>query len=81
MIRNKELKYTMLKKEYSPDLLKFKTTKEVGKMDGVIGQERGIKALEFGLNINTSGYNLNFITFMTLYLWYRKNIILCKLCK
>ncbi len=58
MIRNKELKYTMLKKEYSPDLLKFKTTKEVGKMDGVIGQERGIKALEFGLNINTSGYNL-----------------------
>ena len=58
MIRNKELKYTMLKKECNSNIFKFKTTKDVGEMKDVIGQDRAIEALEFGLNINTSGYNL-----------------------
>lgn len=58
MIRNKELKYTMLKKECNSSNFNFKTTKEIGKMQGVIGQDRGIKALEFGLNVVTDGYNL-----------------------
>ena len=58
MIRNKELKYTMLKKECNSSNFKFKTTKEIGRMQGVIGQERGIKALQFGLNVTTDGYNI-----------------------
>lgn len=58
MIRNKELKYTMLKKECNSSNFNFKTTKEIGKMQGVIGQERGIKALQFGLNVTTDGYNI-----------------------
>ena len=46
MIRNKELKYTMLKKECNSSNFKFKTTKEVGEMKDVIGQEKAIEALQ-----------------------------------
>lgn len=41
--------------------LNFKTTSEIKPLEGIIGQERAKKALEFGLNINSAGYNI-FVT-------------------
>ncbi|MCK9265565.1 AAA family ATPase [bacterium] len=41
--------------------LNFKTTAEIKPLTGLIGQERAKKALEFGLNINSVGYNI-FVT-------------------
>lgn len=38
--------------------LNFKTTAEIKSLAGIIGQERAKKALEFGLNINSLGYNI-----------------------
>ncbi|MBN2341012.1 MAG: AAA family ATPase [Deltaproteobacteria bacterium] len=38
--------------------LNFTTTKELGPHDGVIGQERAMKAVETGLEIPTRGYNI-----------------------
>lgn len=58
MAINKELGYESLKKECNPEVFNFKSTKEVKELQGVIGQERSIKALEFGVNIDTDGYNI-----------------------
>lgn len=58
MSRIKELSYTQLKKTCDPASFKFKTTKELESFNGTIGQARGIKAMEFGLNIDIKGYNL-----------------------
>ena len=58
MARTKELSYTQLKKECDPAVFKFKTTKELDSFTGVIGQTRGIKALEFCVNIDIKCYNI-----------------------
>jgi len=58
MAKVKELSYTQLKKECNPNVFSFKTTKEIEPYNGIIGQERGIKALEFGVNIDVKGYNI-----------------------
>lgn len=58
MARIKELSFKDLKKECDPSAFKFKTTKELEPFTGTIGQARGIKAIEFGLNIDIKGYNL-----------------------
>ena len=58
MARIKELSFSHLRKECDPAIFKFKTTKELEPFTGTIGQARGIKAIEFGLNIDIKGYNL-----------------------
>ena len=58
MSRIKELSPKELRKECDPSFFKFKTTREIDPFDGVIGQARAIKAMEFGLNIDIKGYNL-----------------------
>ena len=40
------------------NMFDFETTKELEPINDGIGQERGIKALEFGINVNVKGYNL-----------------------
>ena len=52
-----ELSYKSLKRYCNPEKLPFETTEELEPISG-IGQERGIKALEFGLNVEIKGYNL-----------------------
>ena len=58
MAKTRELSYTQLKKECDPTIFKFKSTKEVEPFNGIIGQSRGIKAFEFGVNIDVKGYNI-----------------------
>ena len=54
-----ELTAKDLKDICNPNLFKFETTKElIDTTDLVYGQERGIKALEFGVGIDIKGYNL-----------------------
>lgn len=58
-MKNKnELNYKNLKISCDPNIFKFKTTEELDNIETGIGQERGIKALEFGLNVDINGYNL-----------------------
>ena len=57
MKKENELSYKNLKKYCNPEKLPFETTEELEPISG-IGQERGIKALEFGLNVDIKGYNL-----------------------
>ena len=48
-----------LKDICNPNLFEFETTKEIeDTSDLIYGQDRGIKALQFGLDIDVKGYNL-----------------------
>ncbi|MCM8818091.1 MAG: AAA family ATPase [Candidatus Omnitrophica bacterium] len=51
-----DVEYLKTKCDYN--LLNFNTTEEVPPLEGIIGQERAKKALEFGLRIKSSGYNI-----------------------
>ena len=59
MKNNYELGYKDLKLECNPKMFHFETTADLKSLNaGILGQERGIKALEFGLTVNIKGYNL-----------------------
>lgn len=47
-----------LRRSYDPAGLGFATTAEVEPATRIIGQPRGVKAIEFGLNMKTPGYNI-----------------------
>ena len=53
-----ELEYTQLKKGCFPDDFGFQTTAEVSPLEGVIGQDRALKAFDFGLAVKMKGYNI-----------------------
>ena len=54
----KRLTYEELNNIYNPKNLGFVTTDEIEEFNGIIGQERAIKAFEFGLNVKMKGYNI-----------------------
>jgi hypothetical protein len=56
-----ELKISDLRLICDPKIFKFKNTSEVKPLDTVIGQERAVEAIDFGLNMNDPGYNI-FVT-------------------
>lgn len=47
-----------LTKVCDPEELGFETTDEVAPLEGTIGQERAVSALEMGLNIDQPGFNI-----------------------
>lgn len=58
-MKNKnELSYKDLKMTCNPSVFKFNTTEELEPIQTGIGQDRGIKALEFGIQVDVKGYNL-----------------------
>ena len=58
MKEKNELSYRDLKMVCDQNMFNFETTEELEPINDGIGQERGIKALEFGINVNVKGYNL-----------------------
>lgn len=50
-----------LKKKYTSGLFDFKDTSELAPLDSIIGQERAIEAIDFGLNMKGPEYNI-FVT-------------------
>ena len=58
-MKNKyELNYRKLKMGCNPDVFNFETTEGLKSIESGIGQDRGIKALEFGVNVDAKGYNM-----------------------
>ena len=54
-----ELNYKDLKDVCNPNLFKFDNLKEVEDTTNLVyGQDRGIRALEFGVSVDLKGYNL-----------------------
>ncbi len=57
-MKKNELSYKELKNVCNPNMFNFETTDELDGLDSIYGQARGIKALEFGLSVDSKGYNL-----------------------
>ena len=61
MAKKFELKVSDLRLVCDPKIFKFKNTSEIKPLDTVIGQERAVQAIDFGLNMADPGYNI-FVT-------------------
>ncbi len=58
MKQRNELHYTQLKNRCIPEDFDFQTTAELEPLEGIIGQERAVNALDFGLSVKLKGYNI-----------------------
>ncbi len=54
----KELSIESLRKKCDPNTIKCKTTQELVPLSEIIGQERAVRALRFGLGIRDQGFNI-----------------------
>lgn len=57
-MKKNELSYKDLRVVCNPNIFHFDTTETLEPITTGIGQDRGIKALEFGVNVSVKGYNL-----------------------
>lgn len=57
----KELKPEELRWYCNPDIFEFESTSKVKPIEGVVGQERALKALKLGVDMDSPGYNI-FVT-------------------
>ena len=53
-----ELPVERLRRECDPTLMRCETTEEMTPLEGIIGQERAVRALRFGLDIKERGFNI-----------------------
>jgi lon-related putative ATP-dependent protease len=53
-----KLKPEELYKCCEPDLFKFETTDDIGRFEGTIGQEKALQSLDFGLSLDSKGFNI-----------------------
>jgi predicted ATPase with chaperone activity len=60
----KELTPGQLRETCDESAFTFRSTKELTPLTDIIGQERAVRAMEFGLKINRKGYNI-FMTGIT----------------
>lgn len=58
MKKTNEVSYKDLRYTCNPDIFNFETTDELESNYKGIGQQRGIASLEFGLTVDTKGYNV-----------------------
>lgn len=58
MKKKNELSYQDLRFICNPEVFTFADTSELESINTGIGQDRGIKALEFGVNVDIKGYNI-----------------------
>jgi len=56
--RPRELRADELRRRLDPASLPFETTEEVRPLVGTIGQPRALEAIEFGLGVETHGFNV-----------------------
>ena len=53
-----ELSPTQLRRVCSPDFMQCQNTGELAPLQEIIGQERAVRALKFGLGIKDKGFNV-----------------------
>ena len=58
MLTFKELKPQQLKKQHDFKELEFETTADIPPLEGILGQERASRAMDFGLKVERPGYNI-----------------------
>ena len=55
---NNKLSYKEIRAVVPDELLDFETTKEIEVLDQIIGQDRAVNALKFGINVDKKGFNI-----------------------
>jgi len=58
LLKDRQLSFKKLRRAVDPAKLGFKSTKGLSRLEGLIGQERAVRAVDFGLNVNSKGYNI-----------------------
>jgi len=58
VVKMNKLSPGALRKEIDPETMHCRTTEELSPLEGIIGQERAVRALKFGLDIKEHGFNI-----------------------
>ncbi len=58
LIEDKKLPVAKLRRTADIKSLGFRTTKSLPKLDALVGQERAVNAVSFGLSVQSKGYNI-----------------------
>ncbi|MEA3407649.1 MAG: ATP-binding protein [Chloroflexota bacterium] len=53
-----ELSADQLRRETDPAFFSFQTTEEVSPLEEILGQERAVRSIDFGVDIPSQGYNI-----------------------
>ena len=56
--KHKELSVEQLRWKCNPDMLEFSSTGDLEPIEGILGQERALKALKLGVDLRSPGYNI-----------------------
>lgn len=58
MLTSKALEPRQLKTKHDYETLEFETTADIPPLEGILGQERASRAMDFGLKVERPGYNI-----------------------
>lgn len=58
LLKDKKLSVEKLRRTVNTESLGFRTTKSIGRLEGLVGQERAVHAVSFGLSVQSKGYNI-----------------------
>ncbi len=56
--KHNELKPEDLRWQCNPDIFEFESTSDIEPIEGILGQERALKALKLGVDLRGPGYNI-----------------------
>ena len=56
--KHKELKPEELRWKCDPNIFKFESTEDLDPIEGILGQERALKAIRMGVDLRSPGYNI-----------------------
>ena len=56
--KHKELKPYELRWKCDPNIFKFESTEDIDPIEGILGQERALKAIRLGVDMRVPGYNI-----------------------
>lgn len=57
-LKHKELKPEELRWKCDPNIFDFESTEDISPLEGIIGQERALKAIRMGVDLRSPGYNI-----------------------
>ncbi|MFZ2324496.1 MAG: ATP-binding protein [Ignavibacteriaceae bacterium] len=57
-LKHKELKPEELRWKCDPNIFKFESTEDIEPIEGILGQERALKAIRLGVDMRSPGYNI-----------------------
>ena len=57
-IKHKELKPEELRWKCDPNIFAFESTEDIDPIEGILGQERALKAIRMGVDLRSPGYNI-----------------------